>query len=546
MIPAVVLFTLLSAVAQRPLRKGWHLLDRETDGYYGISLRKAYDLLANRQSQPVVVAVIDSGIDTTHEDLRSRLWYNSKELPSNGIDEDGNGYADDKHGWNFLGSKDGRNVEKESSEAARLYHVLSPVFEQQSPDTGAMDARQREQYALWQQVSRAVQVTDEDRFLLKLVGRIQETLKGYDSIITAQLGTNEYNAIDLEQFHPADANGKKAKLNYLRIYELLQIDPEMTNIEFLEEMSEFIASKEDLIYLKERPAVNHRREITGDDDGNWNSRDFGNADVMGASAMHGTHVAGIIAADRHNGVGVEGVADKVQIMPIRVVPKGDEHDKDVALGIRYAVDNGARIINMSFGKSVSPHKRWVDEAVQYAASKNVLLVHAAGNDASNLDSVPNFPNPRFVHGGEAANMITVGASSDSSLKGGLIADFTNYGQQTVDVLAPGVKIYSTVPSGNKYSFQQGTSMAAPVVSGIAALLLSYFPDLSAADLKHIIEASADTTYRQAVFARPGSAGKNELPMAAACRTGGVVNAARAVQMALEMEQNKTRQIKTKK
>jgi subtilisin family serine protease len=538
--------TLLSAAAQQPLRKGWHLLDRETDGYFGISLRKAYDLLQHRTARPVVVAVIDSGIDTTHEDLRSRLWLNPREVPGNGTDDDRNGYADDLHGWNFLGSKDGRNVEKESSEAARLYHMLSPVFGQTPPDTISMDEKQREQYALWQQVSRAVQVTDEDRFLLKLVGRIQETLKGYDSIIASQLGNIEFNAIDLEQFHPDNAEGKKAKLNYLRIYELLQIDPEMTNIEFMEEMSEFIASKEDLIYLKERPAVNHRREITGDDDGNWNSRDFGNKDVMGGSSMHGTHVAGIIAADRNNGLGIEGVAEQVQLMAIRVVPKGDEHDKDVALGIRYAVDNGARIINMSFGKSVSPHKRWVDEAVQYAASKNVLLVHAAGNDAANLDSVPNFPNPRFQRGGEANNMITVGASSDSSIKGGLIADFTNYGQQTVDVLAPGVKIYSTVPAGNKYSFQQGTSMAAPVVSGIAALLLSYFPDLSASDLKQIIEASADTSFRQAFFSRPGSAGKEALQMAASCRTGGVVNAARAVQLALEMEQTRTKQMKTKK
>lgn len=527
-------------LGQKPVVKGWHLLDKDKDGYQGISLEKAYDLLRNKPSTPVIVAIIDSGIDTTHEDLKSVLWRNRKDSTVNGRDEDNNGYTDDRFGWNFLGNKNGQNVEKESSEAARLYHILSPVFENKSVDSAHLSQHEREQYELWKQVSKAVQVTEEDRFLMRILIRVQETLAGYDSIITSQLGSIEFNALDLEKFMPTNAEGKKAKLNYLRIYELLQLDPEMTNIEFREEMSEFIANKEDLINLKEKPAINYRKEITGDDDSNWNSRDFGNPDVMGTSAMHGTHVAGIIGADRNNQLGIEGVANNVRLMPIRVVPKGDEHDKDVALGIRYAVDNGARIINMSFGKVVSPYKRWVDEAIQYAASKNVLIIHAAGNESQNLDSIPSYPNPDFLNGGRAANMITVGASSDSSIKNTMVADFTNYGPKTVDVMAPGVKIYSTVPQGNKYSFQQGTSMAAPVVSGIAALLLSYFPNLKATDVKHIIEASVDKRYAEVAFTRPGSEEKEKketLTLSQLCATGGIVNACNAVKLAMNWKKN---------
>ncbi|HSR38354.1 MAG TPA: hypothetical protein VLL95_05525, partial [Phnomibacter sp.] len=213
--------------AQKPVAKGWHLLDKDKDGYDGISLEKAYDLLRNKPSTPVIVAIIDSGIDTTHEDLKRVLWRNRKDSTLNGRDEDNNGYTDDRFGWNFLGNKNGKNVEKESSEAARLYHILSPVFENKTVDSAHLTKHEREQYELWKQVSKAVQVTEEDRFLMRILVRIQETLVGYDSIIASQLGSIEFNALDLEKFMPSNADGKKAKLNYLRIYELLQLDPEM-------------------------------------------------------------------------------------------------------------------------------------------------------------------------------------------------------------------------------------------------------------------------------------------------------------------------------
>lgn len=530
----IVLSTAQVALGQQPIQKGWHLLDEEQDGYYGISLQKAYDFLKGRKSQPVIVAVIDSGIDTTHEDLKPVLWRNPKDNNADGIDDDNNGYPDDALGWNFLGNRKGENVEKESAEAARLFHALAPQFDNRQIDSNQLSPAARADFRLWLQVQKAVEVTEEDRFLLKILNATRRTMLQYDSIIAAQWGKHEFTSIELETFVPQSNDAKKAKLNLLRIYSLLQLEPDQTNVEFMEDMREFIQQKEDIIYLREQPATNYRQQITGDDESNWQSRNYGNADVMAGSSMHGTHVAGIIAAVRNNGLGIDGIADNVRILPLRVVPNGDEHDKDVALAIRYAVDQGASIINMSFGKGLSPQKHWVDEAIAYAASKNVLLVHAAGNDATFIDTVPQYPTPFLNNGEKAANFITVGASSDKSIKGGLIAEFTNYGPQTVDVMAPGVKIYATVPTGNKYAFLQGTSMAAPVVSGIAAILRSYFPQLTAVEVKKVIEQSVDTRHSDEVYSKPGGEKKETMTLREACKTGGVVNAYNAVQLAAQL------------
>jgi subtilisin family serine protease len=520
--------------AQKPIQKGWHLLDWETDGYFGISLAKAYELLKGRKSEPVIVAIIDSGIDTTHEALRPVLWRNIRDNNANGKDDDNNGYPDDRFGWNFLGNRQGQNVEKESSEVARLYHQLKHKYENKPIDRAKLSQAELSEYQLWQQVQKAIQVSDEDRHMLKVLAATRRVLLQFDSTITATMGVAEYSIVELENFKPRDSEARKAKTNLLRMFNLMQVEPEKTNLELLLELDEFIQTKEDLINLRDSPVINYRRQVTGDDENNWNSRQYGNSDVMGAGSLHGTHVAGIVGAVRHNDLGVGGVANNVRLMTLRVVPKGDEHDKDVALAIRYAVDNGAKIINMSFGKPVSPQRRWVEDAIRYAARKGVLLVHAAGNESQDLDSVACYPSAIFEDGTRASNMITVAASTDFSIKNSLIADFTNYGRSTVDVFAPGVKIYSTVPTGNKYAFLEGTSMAAPIVSGIAAILLSYFPHLQPADLRSIIMQSVNKTYADKPWPRPGDESrKSKITIAEACAAGGVVNAANAVKLAME-------------
>jgi cell wall-associated protease len=306
------------------------------------------------------------------------------------------------------------------------------------------------------------------------------------------------------------------------------------NTTIMKEFTDYYNSQERKAEAMDSPPKNYRAEIVKDNYYDFNDRYYGNPDVMANTPFHGTHVSGIIAAARNNGIGVDGVANDVRIMSIRAVPDGDEYDKDIALAIRYAVDNGAKIINMSFGKGFSPQKKWVDEAVRYAQSKGVLLVHAAGNDGSNIDTIQNYPNPVFADTKmRAPNFITVGASGDPKT-GGLAANFSNYGKNEVDVFAPGVKIFSTIPGGTTYGFAQGTSMASPVVAGVAALILSYYPDLTPEQVKYCIEKGAQATDMEVTV--PG--GETKVPFSALCRTGGFVNVYESIKIASTLKTEK--------
>jgi cell wall-associated protease len=525
---ATFLFITSFTYGQQSL-KGWHLLDEKKDNFNGISLNKTYDFLKGRKSKPVVVAIIDSGADTTHEDLKDVLWTNPKEIPGNGIDDDGNGYIDDVHGWNFLGGKDGRNVTKASREASRVYHLYKTKFANKFVNEDNLTPEEKEEYALWKQASGLVEVKTEDQVETMFLEVAYKAARKNEKILIDEIKKDEFTTDDVEKFIPLTIQAKQAKHGYITFMKLFEIDRDETNVSVFTELQEAIDEKKRAIEEKNKEPINERGEIVKDNYYNINDRFYGNNDVMGPSPLHGTHVAGIIGAERNNGKGTDGIADNVKLMIIRAVPDGDEYDKDIALAIKYAVDNGAKVINMSFGKEISPQKKWVDEAVRYAELKDVLLIHAAGNDGENNDTTNNFPNPDLttLHL-KASNFITVGASSDPNIKGDYIADFSNYGKKTVDVFAPGVKIYSTVPAGNAYRFEQGTSMAAPVVSGIAAVIRSYFPGLSAAQVKYVIEKSVtrDTTL---MVTRPGS--KKKVYLTDLCTSGGCVNAYNAVKLA---------------
>jgi subtilisin family serine protease len=528
----------LSAIAQREVVPGWHLLDKQTDGYNGISLQKAYQHLAGKKAEKVIVAVLDGGTDTLHEDLRPVLWRNPKEIAGNKLDDDHNGYVDDVFGWNFLGNETGENVEEEISEAARIYNELKPFFESvPACDTSKFCDSTYQVYKLWKEAGKMLEVSPEDLMTLRLVQATSKVAHRYDSILCGEWQRKEFTMQDLEAFKPEGNDARKAKMGFLKFMNLLQFDSDITNTEMFDQIGEFISRQEQLISAKQTPTASFRYRIVNDDPNKMDTRPYGNADVMAGNPLHGTHVAGIIAAERNNRVGIEGVANNVCIMTVRVVPKGDEHDKDVAMGIRYAVNNGAKVINMSFGKEISPRKGWVDDAIRYAASKDVLIVHAAGNDGLNIDEKRSYPSPLLNDQTLATNMITVGASGDSSLKTGIVADFTNFGEQFVDLLAPGVKIYSSVPN-NKYAYEKGTSMAAPIVSGVAALIRGYYPTLTATEVKQVIEESVDVSYQQSLLPRPGGEKSGKLPLAKLCRTGGIVNAYNAVLLAEKIEQSK--------
>ncbi|MGV3656770.1 MAG: S8 family peptidase [Chitinophagaceae bacterium] len=512
---------------------GWHLKDKASEGYYGISLDKAYELVKGKKSKTVIVAVIDSGIDTTHEDLKPILWRNPKEIPGNGIDDDGNGYVDDINGWNFLGGRDGRNVKQDSYEAARVYHKYKSKFADVT-DPSTLSPADQELYKTWQRAGKDIAPSTENDFNLMLIRNAFNVAKEGDSVMQLKMGKPEYTGAQLEAFATGeDADAKTAKKKMLIMYNL-GFELDRTNKQVLTEIGDYLHGEEMKADAANTAPKAFRAEIVQDNYEDINDRFYGNNDVMANTPMHGTHVSGIIAAVRNNGKGGDGVADNVRIMTIRAVPDGDEHDKDIALAIRYAVDNGAKIINMSFGKGFSPEKEWVDDAVKYAQAKGVLLVHAAGNSAANIDSSHNYPTPVFVKdGGRAPNWITVGASGDPKI-GGLVASFSNFGKKEVDVFAPGVKIYSTIPGGNTYGNLQGTSMASPVVAGLAAFILSYYPDLTAEQLKQVIEKSA---VAPDVTARNPATGEM-VSLSDISTTGGLVNAYEAIKLAESMSGKK--------
>lgn len=499
----------------------WHLLDRAQTGYYGISLDKAYDVLKGKKSQTVVVAVIDSGIDTLQEDLKPVLWRNRGEIPNNKIDDEHDGYVDDYFGWNFLGNPDGKNVKQDSYEAARVYWSYKEKHGDTDPDTTKLTGLARWEASEYLRAKAEV-TGGMNPGELMMYKRILGMLEAGDSIIAKDLGKTEYNGNDLKNYQPKGQEALAA-WNIFRNIQKLNNSDDITNKQIIDDLKGEIRKGE----AGSTPPEDFRGEIVKDNYNDINDRYYGNSDVMTGTPTHGTHCAGIIGAVRNNGIGMNGIADNVRIMMVRAVPDGDEHDKDIANAIRFAVDHGAKIISMSFGKAYSPQKNWVDDAVKYAAEHDVLLVHAAGNEGKNLDSTLSFPSPVYLDGsGYAKNYITVGASGDPT-NGGIAASFSNYGKHTVDVFAPGVNIYSTLPGGNVYGKMSGTSMAAPVVAGLGALLLEYFPTLSAEQLKYVIEKSVEPINEQVT--EPGTdqlVNFSELSV-----TGGEVNAYNAVKLA---------------
>jgi subtilisin family serine protease len=506
------------ATAVEPPQNWWQL-DPTTNHVNGIGLERAFrELLANRQPRrTVTVAIIDSGVDITHPDLAANVWTNPREVPGNGRDDDGNGFVDDVHGWDFIGGRDGRDVDHDTYESVRIYARLRARFEVASPDTSTEAAKR--DYRLFNEVKTKLNADRAD------AANQLQNVKQYATAMTRILDV-------LRQ----GLNGDSVTVERVRALQSIRGDVQQAREMYLRLAADGITpavledARKDLenrLQYGLNPNYNSRT-IVGDDSTNLTERGYGNAEVTGPDATHGTHVAGIIGAVRGNNLGLDGVASPaVKLMILRAVPDGDERDKDIANAIRYAADNGAQVINMSFGKAYSPQKELVDAAVRYAQSKGVLLVHAAGNEAADLERSPSFPTRTFLGGGTAPNWIEVGASAPGPADS-LAASFSNYSHTGVDVFAPGVSIWSTVPHGG-YERLQGTSMASPVVTGVAALLLAYYPNLTPAEVKDIIIQSATRFPNQNVI-RPGEGG-GPVPFASLSVSGGVVNVYNALRLA---------------
>lgn len=508
----------------------WHQLSFDREAVYGLELDKAYEFLKGKEKkQQVIVAVIDGGFDDQHEDLKDVLWTNPGEIAGNGIDDDKNGYTDDLHGWNFLVTKDGKPVVHTMNEAAKLFLQKKDRYDALTAKT-----RNPKEEAEYKDLQRLMQKSELGNKYLS-VG-MTKLFRQYVEEFNQQM-KEKYPGETLARKHFDSLVYTIEKTDTLRImahmfYNMMWgMQPEVS----WEKMfagrleSERIAQKEfDEMLAKQKD----ERTLVGDDMDNIKDRGYGSPSLIAESAEHGTHVAGIIGACRGNDIGIDGIAGGVKLMLLRAVPEGDENDKDVALAIRYAVDNGAKVINMSFGKSVSLHREWVSDALKYAEKKGVLLVHGAGNSFADVNENIFYPTRHISPKKSVSNFITVGSSDPE----GNPAVSSNYGSREVDVFAPGVGIYSTV-TGDNYKKMGGTSMACPMVSGVAALLMTYYPELSAAQIRDIIIRTAVTRKGEQVL-KPQEptliSARKMVAFSDMCVAGGIVNAYEAVKLADEM------------
>ena len=504
--------------------KVWSATDLATDTIPGMSVDKAYaELIPNLKGTNVIVAVIDSGIDIEHEDLKNVIWINRGEIPNNGIDDDKNGFIDDVHGWNFLGDIVGENLE-----FTRIVRRYDGKFN--GKDVAEISEVDMETFVLYQKAkaeqNKNYDETEENR------DRYTQMLKQVtdaNNQISKKLGKEDYTAEELAAIIDPD-------------------DDEQKNIAVLTQMlsyggsiPEFMVRLNGGIDYYDGRMKNHFnmdtdfRGVLNDNPYDITDTSYGNNDVDGPNpkkedALHGTHVAGIIAAQRGNGIGMDGVAQNVEIMVVRAVPDGDEYDKDVALAIRYAVDNGAKVINTSFGKGYSQNPEWVWDAIKYAGKKDVLIVNAAGNDGVDLDITTSYPNDQNGTGAEMSdNFITIGALNYKYGKE-MVATFSNYGATSVDLFSPGVKIWSTTPL-DTYEYLQGTSMASPNVAGVAAMIRSYYPKLSAKQVKQVLMDSGLHTSTPVIV---GGEESNIQPFDAISKSGNTANLYNALIMASKM------------
>jgi subtilisin family serine protease len=474
--------------------ESWNSLDLIKDTIPGMSVNKAYDeIIKNKIGKTTIVAVIDSGIDIDHEDLENVIWTNPNEIPNNGKDDDNNGYVDDIHGWNFLGDAYEEQLE---------YVRLLVKGDGSDPEYSRAEKEYEEELLKYTKLKNQYNAyQNQYAEYKKNYEMLLEKLNTADEAISKYLNTKDYSIEDVDIIPDTIESLQEpvAVMKYvLGLGFKTASDAKKEISDGLNLIQEDIKSLDKaLVEINDRLNYNLDKNLegrkTGDDPDDISDIYYGNNNVkpIKESEEHGTHVAGIIAAERNNGKGMNGVANNVKIMTLRVVSNGDEYDKDVALAIKYAADNGAKVVNMSFGKYYSPHSDWVREAIVYAAKNDVLLVSGAGNESLDLDQKENYPSDQIDNGPEIAdNYLTIGAI-DPEFGSGMVASYSNYGKINVDVFAPGSDIYSTIPNNN-YEFYDGTSMASPAVAGVAALIRSQYPSLTASQVKHIIMDSGIT------------------------------------------------------
>ncbi len=491
----------------------WIHRDARIDGIFGVGTFRAYNKLGNKKIEPVIVAVLDSGVDTDHETLTGRIWVNEDEIAGNGIDDDNNGYIDDRHGWSFLGSEKG-DVKEDQHELTREYVRYKKRYESFSTDT--LDLENNEDYQYWKKVKRNFENRyNETMKSFSFYSGLSQNLQFFDSLFQRELSTDIISNATLKDIQDIDSIHVFGKSILQYAFEVTQQKytiPQIVNE--LNVTAKYYKEVLDMTYNVDFDA----RSIVGDDYLNPWERNYGNNHIKGPLSEHGTSVASLIVNNKNKKAKMNGIAPNAVIMPVRVVPGGDERDKDVANGIFYAVNNGAKIINLSFGKSFTAYKAVVDSAVRYAEAKGVLIIHAAGNESKNRDQTNRYPISTYNNGGKASNWIEVGANSAIKDEN-FIGSFSNYGKNTVDFLAPGVRVFTALPE-NRYGFNDGTSLSAPIVSGIAALVWGIYPKLS---YQELIDAMLASIKKQEVHVLIPGSKEDRANLDSLIKTGGNIN-----------------------
>jgi cell wall-associated protease len=519
--------------------KMWYQKDYQLDTIPGISLDKWYNQNQKKpKSKSIIVAVIDTQIDLKHEDLQGQIWTNPNEIANNGIDDDKNGYIDDINGWSFIGTKNGGYVVWSNYEFVRIVKDWESLFKDKTKSQ--IDTQDLYKYNEYQRALKTLE--EKDKYYKNWLKSLKHSVAIYPLVKDTLKHFFPKEDYTYEQL---DSMYKKYKINDKRYRQRRDdndkdlgalIDYMMGNLEVNEKTLEDIKDKETQLdsIVNKNLNLNYNERLSIGDNPTFLEKGYGNNKVSntikGVRTFqdHNTMVSGIIAANRNNNIGIKGITENVKIMPLNISPSGDEHDKDIAMAIRYAIDNGAKVINMSFWKEFSLHNEWVSEALKYAEDHNVLLVHIAGNNGYDIDKNLCYPNDiNFNTQNEMCrNFINVGSVS-SKLDSTFVSAFSNYGKQNVDLFAPGEKIHTT-GAGNIYKTDSGTSLAAPMVSGTAALIWSYYPKLTAAQVKQIILDSG-TAYDLEVIV-PGTKDK-KVPFSELSKSGKVLNVYNAIQMA---------------
>ena len=521
--------------------KFWHHEDYGSTNIPGISLDKSIRSVNHLSSKKqIIVAVIDTQIDALHEDLNTSIWTNKKEIPNNGTDDDKNGFTDDIHGWNFLGNKSGGYTVWANFEYIRILRDYGPIFKNKSKEEiPVKDKFKYEQY---------LKAIENDKKFSKYFNNYIKSLK-YDISLYQKTKDTLRHFFPKENYtyKQLDSLYRKHKINDKTYRERRDsndqdlgalLDSYLTSLDIglnsYAKLTSALKQQDSTLNKSCSLSFNERKNI----DCETSNKGYGNnktqVEIKGIPIFsnHSTEVSSIIAAKRENNLGIKGFSDNIKIMPLPVCPSGDEHDRDIALAVKYAVDNGAKVINMSFGKDLSMYPELISEALQYAEKHNVLIVHAAGNNGINIDNSTFYPND-YNKIEICNNFITVG-SINKNYGEKMVSSFSNYGKVNVDLFAPGEDIYTAIPD-NQYGFDSGTSLAAPMVSGTAALIWLYYPKLNVQQVKQIILESG-TPYDLEVIV-PGTKDK-KVKFSELSKTGKVLNVYNAMQMAKEMSKKK--------